>query len=165
MRKLIEKKDLLAFCGLYCKDYAGFTGEIVDAASKLRDTLSSYKFERMASSLFSEQLKDYDKFLEMLNFIITLKCETICRFRESTESGCSIRKCCKDRKYFACYECEDYGACEKLRALEKLHGDAHLKNIRQIREMGLELWIERGNRYWFGDLDKKEKIKNSRRSR
>ena len=33
-----------------------------------------------------------------------------------------------------------------------------IKNLRQIKEMGLDLWIERGNRYWFGDLDKKQKI-------
>lgn len=152
---MIEKEDLLAFCGLYCKDCAGFTGEIVDTASKLKDTLTTYKFEQTASALFSEQLRDYDKFLDMLNFIITLKCEKVCRFRETTESGCSIRKCCKDRKYYACYECEEYETCEKLKGLEKLHGDAYLKNIKQIREMGFENWINRGNRYWFGDSSKK----------
>lgn len=147
------KKDLLAYCGLYCGDCGGFSGGIADAAISLKQELSKYKFERTAKCLFSEKLKDYDKLAEMLQFLTTIKCEKVCREREDKESSCKVRKCCREKGFYACYECDIYKECDILRKTnrEDLYGDSYLKNFQAIREMGLERWLNEGKRYWFGD--------------
>ncbi|MFX0007312.1 MAG: DUF3795 domain-containing protein [Promethearchaeota archaeon] len=148
-----DSKKLLAYCGLYCGDCAGYLGEISDAAIKLENKLNQYKFEKTAKNLFTEKLKEYDKFHEMLQFITELKCEKICREKEDTEHSCKVRKCCRSKRYFACYECEIYENCETLRITNKqeLYGDSYLKNFEGIKEMGLDNWMKKGKRYWFAD--------------
>jgi hypothetical protein len=148
-----DNKKLLAYCGLYCGDCAGFSGEIADAAIELNNKLIQYKFEKTAMNLFTEKLKEYKKFHNMLQFITELKCEQICREKEDGEHSCNVRKCCRRKGYFACYECETYEKCEILRITNKqeLYGDSYLKNFQGIKEMGLENWIKKGKHYWFAD--------------
>ena len=55
-----ESKNLLTYCGLYCGDCAGYSGELADTAQNLMHALEKYKFERTAKCLFSEKLKEYD---------------------------------------------------------------------------------------------------------
>jgi len=145
-----ERKDLLAYCGLYCGDCAGYSGEIATTAKNLMKVLEKHKFNRTAKCLFSEELKDYTEFCEMLGFMTELKCPKICRQREDSSTSCKIRKCCRDRGFYACYECDDFESCEKLRSLEELHGDSCVKNLKAIKEVGLEAWIIKGKRLWFG---------------
>ena len=145
-----ERKDLLAYCGLYCGDCAGYSGETGNTAKNLMKVLEKYKFDRTAKCLFSEKLGDNDKFCEMLGFMTGLKCEKICREREDSGTSCKIRKCCRDRGFYACYEFDDFEICDKLESLEGLHGDSCVKNLKAIKEMGLEAWIIRGKRLWFG---------------
>lgn len=66
-------------------------------------------------------------------------------------SGCPVRNCCLERDYFACYECDAFETCDKLHSIHQgLHAEACVQNLRAIREMGLEAWLERGVRhcYW-----------------
>jgi hypothetical protein len=145
-----EKKGLLGYCGLYCGDCGGYAGEIAQAASQLQKTLAGWRFELTAKHLFSEQLAGYDHLVEMLEFISTLKCPRVCRERGSGEVSCAIWKCCVDKGFYGCHECEEFETCEKLKTLEGLHGDSCIKNLRGIRQMGLEKWIAEGRRLWFG---------------
>ena len=47
-----------------------------------------------------------------------------------------------------------YKECEKLKKQEDPHGDSYLKNFQAIKKMGLETWLKKGKRYWFGsDID------------
>lgn len=82
-----------------------------------------------------------------------LKCDKFCREKEDTKTSCKIRKCCRSKGFFACYECEIYEKCKILRSTNKkeLYGDSYLKNFQAIKERGLEEWIEKGKRYWFAD--------------
>ena len=146
----MKKRELLAYCGLYCGDCGGYTGKIADAAINLKKELTDYKFELTARHLFSDALKDYDKFVEMLDLMATLKCQSVCREKTDTSTSCEIRRCCREKGYYACHECEDFEACEKLEALKGLHRDSCVKNLKAIKEMGIEKWIESGKRYWFG---------------
>ncbi|UCG92708.1 MAG: DUF3795 domain-containing protein [candidate division WOR-3 bacterium] len=147
-------KKLLAYCGLYCSDCAGYSGEIVEAAKIFKNKLTKYKFERTAKYLFSKPLKDYNKFIKMLDFISDLKCSTICRDRKEEETTCTIRKCCIEKEYYACHECSDFEKCDKLQTMVGLHRDSCVKNLRAIKEMGVEKWITEAKRYWFGsDVD------------
>jgi len=142
--------NLFAYCGLYCGDCAGYTGEIAASARALLKVLERYKFARTASCLFSEELGDYDRFQEMLRFMTTLRCPRICRERELVETSCEIKKCCIEQRFYACYECDAFGTCGKLAVHEDLHGDACVTNLRAVREMGLEAWVASDKRLWFG---------------
>jgi len=145
-----NKEDLLGYCGLYCGDCAGFSGEIAKASLNLKHFIDKYKLNITAKELFDGKLKDFDKFYEMLQFMIALKCPQICRERETPVEGCEIKQCCRQKNYFACYECNDFSNCKKLKSLEALHGDSCVKNLKAIKERGLSNWIEHDKRLWFG---------------
>lgn len=142
-----ETTGLLAYCGLYCGDCAGYSGEIANAAGALLEVIERHRFERTAKSLFVEQLPDYDGFRGMLEFVSGLKCAATCRERKEP---CEIARCCLDKGLRGCYECNDFEACDKLSSLKDLHGDACVVNLRAIRKMGPEAWLAGARRLWFG---------------
>jgi hypothetical protein len=145
-----ETTDLLACCGLYCGDCAGYSGEIADRARELVATMKKYRFELTAKHLFPEKIKDYPGLAEMLDFMTELTCPAVCRQREDGTTSCEIRKCCRDKGFYACHECDSFEACDKLKLMEPLHGDSCVRNLRAIREMGPEAWVAHGTRLWFG---------------
>jgi len=143
--------ELLAYCGLYCGDCAGCSGEIAEAAATLLREIECHRFERTAKSLFAEELPDYDAFQRALEFVSGLKCSATCRARKEP---CGIARCCLDRGFRGCYECDGFEECDKLASLEDLHGDACVLNLRAIRRMGPEAWLVGAHRLWFGsDVD------------
>jgi len=147
-----DKKALLAYCGFYCGDCLGHTGVIANAATDFKKVLDKYQFDRTAKCIFPDQLKDYDRFYETVGFMTGLKCPMVCREREDPDTACEIRKCCIDNDFYACFECDDFETCEKLKSLMGgLHYDASLKNLKAIREMGFEEWISRGKRHHYWD--------------
>jgi len=146
-----DRKELLGYCVLYCGDCAGYSGEIADAAKRLMEMLEKYTFERTAKSMFPEKFRDYEILCDGLGFMISMKCPKICRERDDSDTSCKVRECCIDRGFYACYECDELEACDKLKELHSgLCGDCYLKNSKAIKEMGLEVWITSGKRYWFG---------------
>lgn len=146
-----EKKNLIAYCGLYCGDCAGYSGEIAEAAKNLKEATQRYKFQQTAKHLFSEELKDYDEFSEMLDFMTKLKCPKTCREIEPERVKCEISKCCRGKGFFTCHECSTFEECDKLEKMKGLHGDSCIKNLRSIRQMGVEAWLRKGKRFWFAD--------------
>ncbi|MBN2461424.1 MAG: DUF3795 domain-containing protein [Candidatus Cloacimonetes bacterium] len=149
-----EKEKLLAYCGLYCGDCAGHSGEIAHAARILLNLLKKYKFKLTARHMFHEEIHDYDEFIDTLSFMANLICPRICRLRD--KSNCSIWACCRERGFIACYQCNEFENCEKLQSMEDLHGDSCQINLRSIRRLGLAEWIRKGKRHWFGsDIDGK----------
>jgi prenyltransferase beta subunit len=146
-----NKKELLAYCGLYCGDCAGYSGEIADVAQNLKETLEKYKFHQTAKHLFPTELKDYDKLQQMIDFMTELNCIKTCRQKKDSEVKCGISKCCRDKGFFACYECSTFETCTSLETLSSLHGDSHIKNLSAIREKGIDNWILRSKRLWFAD--------------
>lgn len=129
------REDLIAYCGLYCGDCAGYTGEIAI------EILQRYKFKRTAAALFSEQLAEHDRLWEMLQFISGLRCEATCREREEP---CKIARCCIERGFHGCYECGEFETCTTLAELARLHGDSCPANLRAIKEMGPAAWAASG---------------------
>ncbi|UCG31078.1 MAG: DUF3795 domain-containing protein [candidate division WOR-3 bacterium] len=146
-----KKKELLAYCGLYCGDCAGYSGEIADAAQNLREITQRYKFDQTAKNLFPKELKDYDKFREMINFMTQLKCPKTCRSINGNEVKCEISKCCREKGFYACHECSTFEICDKLKNMSALHGDSCVKNLKSIKKMGIDSWIREGKRFWFAD--------------
>ena len=149
-----ERIALLAYCGFYCGDCLGYTGVIADAAQNMMEVLETYKFERTAECVFPEQLANYDQFREMLGFMTGLRYPGICREveQDGSPSGCEVKSCYRERGYYACYECGEFEACDKLVSIHRgLHYGSCMKNLQAIREMGLEAWIDGGPRfcYWL----------------
>jgi hypothetical protein len=145
-----EGKELLTYCGFYCGDCMGYTGVIADAVARFEAVLDAYKFDRTAKCMFPQELVGFDRFREMLGFMTGLRCPGLCR-REWQAAGCEVRDCCVAKGFYACFECDDLEVCDVLKSLhEGLHYDASMKNLRAVREMGLEAWIAQGERhcYW-----------------
>lgn len=136
------RRDLLASCGFYCGDCLGYTGVIANAAQNLTDVLERYQFDRTAECVFPNELRDYARFCEMLGFMTSLRCPGICREGEqdSRSPGSSVKSCCRDKGFCACYESDDFETCNELRTRHKgLHTDSSVKNMEAIREMGAQL--------------------------
>jgi len=145
------RKESLAYCGFYCGDCLGHTGVIADAAEDFKAVLEKYKFEKSAKCILTDQLKDYDKIFDRIVFMASLRCPMVCRERKDDNVACEVRKCCRSKGFFACYECSDFEVCEKLKSImEGLHYEAMLKNLKEIKAMGLEEWINKGqpHHYW-----------------
>jgi ribosomal protein S18 acetylase RimI-like enzyme len=140
-------QNLVAFCGLFCGDCAGYSGAIADAARSLLAVLERYRFERTAGSLFQTELPDYGELERALRFMSGLRCEAVCRERVER---CAIAQCCLDRGLQGCHECDRFRTCDTLAALEGLHGDACVRNLEAIRRVGPEEWAAGERRYWFG---------------
>jgi hypothetical protein len=127
---------------------------VADAAQSLLQVLEEFKFDRTAECVFLEELGDYDRLCEMLEFMTKLRCSGICR--ESGQgrppSTCVIKICCRDKGYYACYECANYETCAKFALVHQgLHTESCIKNMRAIREMGRDAWVARGRRYCYWD--------------
>jgi len=145
---MTNKKDLLSFCGIYCGDCLGNTGVIAEAAEDFKTVLNKYQFEKTAESVFHKQIEDFNRFYETLKFMTSLKCPKPCRERKNLDISCSIRACCQEKGYFACYECRDFENCEKQISLMKgLHSHALRQNLKAIKKIGLEKWIRSGKRH------------------
>lgn len=151
-----EPKDLLGYCGFYCGDCLGYSGVIADAAKSLIDVLEKYDFRRTATSLFPEDLEAFDSLCEMLRFMAGLRCAGICRMpsRDLPRSSCEVRDCCQRKEYYSCHECDDFERCSKLASLHRgLHTDSCLKNLKAMREIGLDAWLSGGKRHHYWDKE------------
>ena len=143
-----DKRKLLAYCGLYCGDCAGYSQDIAKAAEQLKEQLEKYKFHLTVKAMFSEQFKNYDEFKKNLNFLTQMKCPAVCTQRDDTK--CNVWHCCRDKGFAGCYECDEFENCDKIKnALGNIFFDACIANLRQIKEMGVDAWIENGKRFWF----------------
>ena len=143
---------LVTYCGIYCGDCLGYTGVIAEAAEEFLDVLDKYKFYMTAKYVFPERLGDYDRLIDMLLFMTEMRCHKTCRERTDEEASCVVRDCCKTHGFSACHECSDFEKCETLRSvLGGLHLDVCLKNLREMREMGLEAWLRDGTKHHYWD--------------
>jgi hypothetical protein len=147
-----DGRDQLAYCGFYCGDCLGRTGVIADAAERFRAVLDKYQFEKTAHAMFSDEMPEYDKLTDMVTFMAGLRCPAVCRDREG-DSNCGAKRCCIEKGYFACYECDGFETCETLKKAQVgIHEEACMLNLRAICEMGLDTWLERGRRHTYWTL-------------
>lgn len=148
----MSERRLLAYCGMYCGDCLGCSGVIADAAGKFLSVLDRYQFEKTAVNVFQNELAEYDKFIDMLEFMNGLRCKTSCRDVDGGESKCKVRQCAIEHGYNACNECSDFEDCEKLHdILGSLHTESCRKNLRAINKMGLDEWLHSGVKHHYWD--------------
>ena len=58
-------------------------------------------------------------------------------------AACRIRPCATKRGYITCAECDEMDSCKTLGALLATDmGPAARRGLEEIREFGIELWLE-----------------------
>ena len=76
---MLNKREMIAFCGLYCGECSNQTGLIADLARDLRKELRSVRFDKTAKtlselsffSMFSNYEQCYDVLGRMVNYAVT----------------------------------------------------------------------------------------------
>jgi len=145
----MEKRDLAAYCGLYCGDCFGHQGKIADLARDLRKELRQAKFDRVAEGIPFKEFQNYKECYEVLGALVRLRCRRACRGGGGNPM-CKIRTCCQRKGLEGCWQCDDFETCEKLGDLTAGHGEAHIKNLRILRRKGLDAFLA-GKRYWYSE--------------
>ncbi len=138
----IDHAGMTAYCGLYCGDCAFRAGTIPDLARDLRKELRKARFEKVAEVIPFLDADGYKRTYDFLGSLVKLRCKG-CKVG-SRSQFCHIAQCASKRGYEGCWECGDFAACSKLDFLAPVHGDAHLKNLRKIKKVGIEEWVKGG---------------------
>ena len=139
-------RKILAYCGLYCGGCFCYRGDIPDLARDLRKLLRKYKFDKVAAVIPFKEFKGYKTCYQCLGGMVKLRCKGC---RDGARSKfCQIAKCCLKKKYQGCWQCDEFETCRKLKFLEKTHQDAHLKNLRSIKKLGVETYLDKGKFGW-----------------
>jgi len=71
------RRELVAYCGLYCGDCFNRRGEIADLARDLRKKLRETKFDQHARGLsrFFPAFRGYEQCYEVLGAMVRLRCK------------------------------------------------------------------------------------------
>ena len=133
---------MAAYCGLYCEKCAFHTGTIPDLARDLRKELRKARFEKVAEVIPFLDAEAYKQTYEFLGSLVKLRCKG-CKVG-SRSQFCHIAQCAVKKGYEGCWECDEFPSCKKLDFLAPVHGDAHLKNLRKIKKVGVEEWVAQG---------------------
>jgi len=118
---------LVGYCGLYCGEcevYVAFSEGDVDRQDEIAGSLS----RQSNTEVGPEQIM----------------CGG-CRGPEEISfcAACRIRPCATKRGYTTCAECDEMDSCKTLGALLATDmGPAARRGLKEIREFGIELWLE-----------------------
>lgn len=141
----MKEHNLVTYCGLHCEDCFNYTGSIADLARDLRKELRESNFDKVAEALPFKEFDNYSECYECLGGLENLRCEG-CR-DGSRAKFCKIAQCAQKNEYEGCWECGEFETCKEFEFLKPLHKDANLKNLRKIKEQGVEGFLN-GKRYW-----------------
>jgi len=139
--------DDISYCGLYCGRCFIRRDDIADRALSLLDKFREVRFEKWAKGLAElnpDEMAAFAKFetcYEVLQAWDAMRCSSSCR-----EGGgshlCTIRACCREKGAVGCWECSEFEICSVLDSLRPVNGEVNLRNIRRIREIGMNLFAE-----------------------
>lgn len=135
--------QLTAYCGLYCGDCIRYKAKLSDLAREMCEELKRAHFAEYATakSAFFSEFKHYRESVLLLKRIGDLKCDTPCSLGgDGCAEPCEIKKCVHSKRIEGCWECAEFEQCDRFEFLKPFHGDGPKKNLRKIREHGLEGW-------------------------
>lgn len=147
-----EHLQKTSYCGLYCGDCAFGRGTIPDLARDLRKELREARFDKVAEVIPFKEFQGYPQCYEVLGAMVKLRCKG-CR-DGSRSRFCEVAQCAQKKELEGCWECDDFSECGKLKFLEHVHGEGHLKNLRKIKKVGVGEWAEKGPRHWYAPKKK-----------
>ncbi len=138
----MEEKNLTTYCGIFCGDCPRYKAKFSDMCGDLLDEFEKSHFSELAKVIATknEQFEQYDTMLSLLTTITDLKCEAPCRLGGGSGGSCEVVICNKTKYIEGCWDCDDFEGCGKLDFLKPFCGDAPIKNLRKIKEYGIENW-------------------------
>ena len=138
---MVKKKELVAYCGLYCGDCVKYKGNIQKLSGELLDDLNSEKFEKIAATI--KDIKDYKEFRKTLEVLSGLECKVGCRAGGGT-ADCEIKICCQEKGYYTCAECDNFMYCPELAGVPAIQCGiiSYVKELERIKKIGLDKWLE-----------------------
>lgn len=164
---MTRKRDLVAYCGLYCDDCMAREGRIADLATELERELKKAGFERFVDAVsdvpFFKALKKYPDFNDVLDVLKKSRCTKTCK-EGGANPACEVRICCKEKGIEGCWVCGEFVECEKLVFLEGVHGIAHIRNLRRLKRKGVAEFVKGRHDWYVKPPSKKPADKTSRRS-
>jgi hypothetical protein len=132
-------------------DYYMQYQQAADLARELLHELKEKEFDKYAELKSGsgkqldtvKQFKHYHECCEVLEAIASQQCNIPCGVGGGCPTfSCDILVCCRTNGFRGCWECKESEDCEKFELLESIHGDSPKYNIKQIRELGLDKWVE-----------------------
>jgi hypothetical protein len=135
--------NLTAYCGLYCGDCIRYKSKVSLIAKELLDELDDKHYAEYAKikQLQNQYFEHYESMIKTLTAITSIYCEIPCRKGSGGCNGtCAIMGCVKTKSINGCWECEEFEQCNKLEFLKPFHGETPKRNLRKIKELGLESW-------------------------
>ena len=144
-------RELTAYCGLYCEDCIRYQSKAADLARDLLSELRNIEFAKYAEIKSSaekqfdavKQFRNYTECCEFLEAIIALQCNNPCRTGGGYPTfSCSILECCLKKGFEGCWQCSEFESCPHFQSLKSIHGDSPKKNLRKVKELGLDRWAE-----------------------
>ena len=138
----MENKNLVGYCGLYCGDCFNHKGEIADLARDLRKKLREAKFDTVSKGLskYFKDFNNYEQCYQVLGAMVRLRCNRNCK-KGGGNPSCKARNCCQKKAIAGCWECNESEICTQLDFLTPIHGDAVFKNLKMIKQKGLEEFL------------------------
>lgn len=103
-RNLNFEKNLVGYCGVYCRKCDYYTGSLRDAARRLLTFVERHGELRKAAEM---EGMEYDTFARFLRWLSTSELCLGCRAGGGWEE-CPIRRCAVEKGVEGCYACPEY---------------------------------------------------------
>ena len=141
-----DPSRMTAYCGLYCEECTFHTGSIPDLARDLRKELRRVRFDKVSEVIPFLDAEVYEQTYEFLGNLVKLRCKG-CKISARSQF-CGVAQCAVKKGYEGCWECSEFATCSEMDFLVPVHGDAHVKNLRKIKKVGVKEWAA-GNPLWY----------------
>ena len=135
-------KELVAFCGINCKDCKARSERRLQLAKLFKGSL-----QELPLDLFKEILppfKNVDQVVEFLEFLPQLSGTQTCCTSTKEPCGnpaCEIRTCVRNKGFRTCAECKDYRTCSKLDFLKPHHATL-MSDLNFIKENSFDRYVD-----------------------
>ena len=138
----MKDRDFTTYCGIYCGDCPRYNAKFSDMCSEILEEFEASHFSKLAAVIATknDKFKQYPEMLSLLETINDLKCEVPCRLGGGRGGACEVIVCNKNKAIEGCWDCSDFEQCGKLDFLKPFCEDAPIKNLRKIKEYGVENW-------------------------
>jgi Protein of unknown function (DUF3795) len=132
--------ELVGYCGLYCGDCIRYCSRASDLARELLRELRDTEFDEYAGV---RKLEHYGECREVLETIVALQCNSPCRVGGGCGPPvCEVLTCCQEKGLDGCWQSHGFEKCGKFESFRALYGDSPRQNLRTIRKLGLDKWVE-----------------------
>jgi len=133
--------ELVAYCGINCKDCKARSQRRVQLAKQFKASLQELPLDAFKQIL--PPFKNIDQVMEFLDFLpMMMGSQTCCTStgQPCGDPGCGIRTCVKAKGYRTCAQCSDYKTCAKLDFL-KPHHTTLISDLDYIKEQGFDQYV------------------------